>query len=79
MLSSEARSSIAGAGGAPPTNSFNGCPARWASGAPMSMVTTVGAPHMWVTSPVPMMDQISGGSTRSRQRWVAPAAVTAQV
>jgi hypothetical protein len=51
----------------------------WAAGAWMSIVITTGAPHMWVTRWRAMAGKISAGSTRRRQTWVPPTAVTAQV
>ena len=49
------------------------------SGAWMSVVMTMGAPHMWVTRWRAMAGKMSAGSTRRRHTWVPPAAVTAQV
>jgi len=45
----------------------------------ISMVITIGAPHMWVTPWRAMAGKISAGSTRRRQTWVPPTAVTAHV
>ena len=42
-------------------------------------VSTVGAPHMLVTPCCSMSRYTSAGSTRRRQIWVPPTAVTAQV
>src|SRR5204862_5836970 len=49
------------------------------SGAWISIVITMGAPHMWVTPCRAMAGKISAGSTRRRQTCVPPTAVTAHV
>ena len=50
-----------------------------APGAWISIVITIGAPHMCVTPWRAMAGKISAGSTRRRQTCVPPTAVTAQV
>ena len=52
---------------------------RTVSGAWISIDSTTGAPHIWVTSCSWIAGKISAGSTRRRQTCVPPASVTAQV
>ena len=69
-----------GAGGAPAVVMVS--PDRsWpaAAGDEYMDVSTVGAQHMWVTPLSPISLYISTGSTRLRQTWVAPMAVTPHV
>ena len=61
MLSSAARSSSAGGGGAPPTKTFTGRGSGDASGAPSSIVITVGAAHACVTPCSCSAPQIAAG------------------
>ena len=48
------------------------------AGAPTSMVSTVGAPHMWVTPCSTISSKISFGSTARRHTCEPPIAVTDQ-
>ena len=43
------------------------------------MVSTVGAPHRWLTSPAASISHTLPASNRARQRCSPPIAVTAQV
>ena len=49
------------------------------AGACTSMLSTIGAPHRWVTPACSISGKITAGSTLRRQTWVPPTAVTAQV
>jgi hypothetical protein len=74
--------SITALGGeAPPVITWTGCSkATFSSvGAWISIVSTIGAPHMWVTPSRRISGKITAGSTLRRQTCVPPAAVTPQV
>jgi hypothetical protein len=77
-ISFMARITLAG-GEEPPVWIWTTCSnvTRCSGGVWISMVSTVGAPHMWVTRCWAMRRNTSGGSTRRRQTWVPPTAVTA--
>jgi len=65
-------------GGEPPVWIWTTCGnlRRCSCGALISMVSTVGAPHMWVTPCSTMSSKICFGSTARRQTCVPPIAVT---
>ena len=67
-------------GGEPPVWMCTGCGnlRRSPSGAAMSMPSTVGAPHIWVTPCSTMSSKMRLGSTARRQTWVPAIAVTDQ-
>jgi hypothetical protein len=75
--SSPIRRRIAGDGGAPPVATRTVRSSGPACGAYASIDSTVGAPSRWVTRSSRSSRHTSAGSTRRRQTWVAPAAVTA--
>ena len=79
MPSSSTVRSSAGEGGAPPTKTRTSRPTGAAAGSPASIVSTVGAPQRWLTSPAVSIPQTAAGSKRARQRCSPPIAVTAQV
>ena len=75
--SSIALMTLAG-GGEPPVMMCTGCSnlRRCSAGAPVSMVSTVGAPHMCVTPCSTIIGKISAGSTARRQTCVPHIATT---
>ena len=79
MPSSSTTCSSAGDGGAPPTNTRTGRGSRVAAGSAASIVSTVGAPQRWLTSPAASIAHTLPASNRARQRCSPPIAVTAQV
>ena len=68
-------------GAAPPVAMATGSAGRrfTASGAWISMVSTTGAAHIWVTPCSAMAAKIASGRTLRRQTCVPPCSVTAQV
>ena len=67
-------------GGEPPVWMSTTCSnvRRCSAGAPVNMLSTVGAPHMWVTPCSTIIGKISAGSTLRRQTWVPLMAVIDQ-
>src|SRR5262245_65925771 len=52
---------------------------RCSAGAEISMLSTVGAPHIWVTPCSAIIGKISAGSNLRRQTWVQTIATNDQV
>src|SRR3954447_23837090 len=79
MFSADIRDSRVGVGGAPPVETSQ----PWGSGPSFAwsalaiIVSTVGAALKWVMPSSRSSRQIVAGSTRGRQTWGEPAAVTA--
>ena len=70
---------IVGLGGAPAVTMVSGRSSSWACGAVASVLSTVGAPHMWSMPSLSISDHIASPRTARRQTCVPAAAVTAQV